>query len=201
MARMTQKRYEQRLMLAMLVYMAVLIADGPLLRATASLPLKALLAVAPVLPMLYVIALMWWRIRDSDELEQRTHLVALGAATALLSALSMVGGFLAAGGVLHLSGDVLIWVFPVLMAGYGVAYKQVASRYGMGALCTGEGSPWLPWYFVILAVVMAALGLNAWLHRISLDALAFAATAVFFVAMAVRIRVRQSRARRQERED
>lgn len=200
MARLTQKHYEQRLMLAMLVYMAVLFADGPLLRAATSLPLKALLAVAPVLPMLYVIALMWRRVRDSDELEQRTHLVALGAATALLSALSMVGGFLVAGGVLHLGGDVLIWVFPVLMAGYGLAYKQVARRYGMGSLCTGEGSPWLPWYFVVLAVVMAGFGLNAWRHHLRGDALVFVATAVFFVVVAVRARVRQVRAG-QERED
>lgn len=199
MPRLTQKHYEQRVMLAMLAYMAVLIAAGPLLRATASLPLKALLAVAPVLPMLYVIALMWWRIRDSDELEQRTHLVALGVATALLSALSMVGGFLVAGGVLHLGGDVLIWVFPVLMAGYGVAYRQVASRYGMGALCTSEGSPWLPWYFAATAVVAVVLGLHAWWSHSRWDALWFAATAAFFVALAIWTRVRQSRARRLER--
>jgi hypothetical protein len=198
---MTLKRYEQRLMLAMLAYMVVLVADGPLLRAVTSLPLKALLAVAPVLPMLYVIALMWWRIRDSDELEQRTHLVALGVATALVSALSMVGGFLAAGHVLRLGGDVLIWVFPVVMAGYGVAYKQVASRYGMGALCTGEGSTWLPWYFALTGVLMAALGLNAWWHRARWDALAFAGMAAFFAALAVWARVRTVRARRMERKD
>jgi hypothetical protein len=198
MARMTEKHYEQRLMLAMLVYMAVLIADGPLLRAASSLPLKALLAVAPVLPMLYVIALMWRRISDSDELEQRTHLVALGVATALVSALSMVGGFLVAGRVLHLGGDVLIWVFPVMMMGYGIAYRQVARRYGMGALCTGEGSAWLPWYFALTGVLMAVFGLDAWWHRNRWNALVFAATAVFFAALAVWARVRRSRALRRE---
>lgn len=200
MARLTQKHYEQRLMLVMLVYMAVLFADGPLLRAATNLPLKALLAVAPVLPMLYVIALMWWRVRDSDELEQRTHLVALGVATALVSALSMVVGFLVAGGVLHWGGGVLIWVFPMLMAGYGIAYRQVARRYGMGNLCTGEGSAWMPWYFVLLALVMAGFGFNAWWHHLRGDALVFMATAVFFVVVAIRARVRQVRAR-QERED
>jgi hypothetical protein len=198
---MTQKRYEQRVMLAMLAYMVVLVADGPLLRVVTSLPLKALLAVAPVLPMLYVIALMWWRIRDSDELEQRTHLVALGVATALVSALSMVGGFLAAGHVLHLGGEVLIWVFPVMMAGYGVAYKQVARRYGMGVLCTGEGSSWLPWYFALTGVLMAAFGVNAWWHHSLRDALVFAFTALLFVALAVWSRLRTARARRMGRND
>ena len=201
MARMTQKRYEQRLVVAMLVYVAVLIADGPLLRATASLPLKALLAVAPVLPMLYVIALVGWRIRDSDELEQRAQLLALGVATALLSALSMIGGFLVAGGVLHLDGTVLIWVFPVLMAGYGIAYRQVARRYGMGTLCTGEGSAWLPWYFAGTGVLMAVFGVGAWWHHRLWDVLTFAAVAVVFVALAVWAHVRMVRARRMERED
>ena len=201
MARMTQKHYEKRLILAMLVYMAVLVADGPLLHATANLPLKALLAVAPVLPMLYVIALMWWRIRDSDELEQRTQLVALGVATALVSALSMVGGFLVTGGVLHLGGSVLIWVFPVMMAGYGIAYRQVARHYGMGALCTGEGSSWVPWYFALTGVLMAALGINAWRHRNLWDAWVFAATAAFFVILAIVSRVRLLRARRMAGKD
>jgi hypothetical protein len=113
----------------------------------------------------------------------------------------MVGGFLAAGGVLHLDGGVLIWVFPALMAGYGIAYKRVASRYGMGALCTGEGSPWLPWYFAVIAVVMAAFGLDAWWNRHAWNALTFAATAAIFVALAVWARVRQLHARRLERED
>lgn len=201
MARLNQKRYEQRVMLAMLVYVVVLLADAPLLRATASLPLKALLAVAPVLPMLYVIALMWWRIRDSDELEQRAHLLALGVATALVSALSMVGGFLVAGGVLHLSGAVLIWVFPVMMAGYGVAYRQVARRYGMGGLCTDEGSRWLPWYFALTGVLMAGYGLHAWWHHNIWNALTFGATAAFFAGLAVWARLRMTRARRMDRED
>jgi hypothetical protein len=199
MSRLTQKRYEQRVMLAMLVYMAVLIGEAPLLRMVASLPLKALLAVAPVAPMLYVIALMWWRIRDSDELEQRAHLVALGMATALLSALSMVGGFLAAGGVLHLNGSVLIWVFPVLMAGYGLAYKRVARHYGMGELCTDAGSPWLPWYFGFTGVLMAVLGVYAWrwLQR-PWDALVLGAGAALFAVLAVRLQRRRARALRQD---
>jgi hypothetical protein len=200
MPRLNPRQYEQRLMLAMLVYMAVLIAEGPLLRTIAGLPLKAMLAVAPVLPMLYVIALMWRRIRDSDELEQRTHLVALGVATALVSALSMVGGFLVAGGVLQLGGAVLIWVFPVLMLGYGLARRQVVRRYGMDGTCTGEGSAWLPWYFAIIAVPMALLGLNAWWHGKAMDAFALAGTAAFFVGLAIWARVRLLRARRMEQD-
>jgi hypothetical protein len=71
----------------------------------------------------------------------------------------------------------------------------------MGALCTGEGSTWLPWYFALTGVLMAALGLNAWWHRARWDALAFAGMAAFFAALAVWARVRTVRARRMERKD
>ena len=196
MPRLTPKRYEQQLSLTMMVYVVVMLADGPLLHAASHLALKAALAVAPVLPMLYVIALMWRRVRDSDELEQRTHLVALGAAAALVCGLSMVGGFLVAGGVLHIGGAVLIGVFPVLMVSYALARKLVARRYGMDASCTGEGSAWLPWYFVSTGALMAAVALYAWWRRDLRGAEIFAAAAILFAAMAAWARWRRIRARR-----
>jgi len=197
MPRMNNRRYEQQVMLAMATYMVVLFAVDPLLHATRSLPLKTLLALVPVAPVLYAIALMWRRIRDSDELEQRTNLVALGVATALVSALSLVGGFLSAGGVLRLGGEVLIWVFPVLMLGYGVAYRVVARRYGVDSVCAEDGSPWLPWYFAGTGAAMLAFALYLWGRHGVGAAATLGAAAVFFVALAVWVSRRRARARRQ----
>lgn len=201
MPRLTSKRYQQQLMLTMAVYMVVLLGASSLVRAVTSLPLKALLAVAPVLPMLYVIALMWRRIRDSDELEQRMHLVALGVAAALVSALSMVGGFLAADGVLDLGGSALVWVFPVLMFGYGAASRWVARHYGMDAMCSGEGAEWLPWYFVGAGALMGLFALYLWWRHDVRGAGWLALTACLFVAMAAWAWRRRVRADRQARED
>jgi hypothetical protein len=201
MPRLTNKRYEQQLSLTMMVYMIVMLADGPLLRATTSLPLKALLAVAPVLPMLYVIMLIGRRIRDSDELEQRTHLVGLGVAAALLSGLSMAVGFLAAAGVLHVGGAVLIWVFPVLMISYAFARKWVARRYGMDGSCAEEGSAWLPWYFVASGTLMAVLAFYEWCRHDARSAAIFGVGAGAFAMLAAWARLRQVRARRMERKD
>jgi len=200
MSRIDNKHYQRQVALTMVVYMLVLLGCDPLLRATDSLPLKALLAMAPVLPMIYVIVLMGRKIRDSDELEQRTHLVALGFGTALVSTLSMVGGFLAAGGVLHLSGAVLIWVFPVLMVGYAVAQKWVARRYGVDAVCVEEGSAWLPGYFVGTGLLMGVLALYAWWHQGMRDAGLFGLAAGIFVVLGLWIRSRQVRARRRVHE-
>ena len=197
MSRMNNKRYERQVMLSMAIYMVVLFAANPLLHATSSLPLKALLALVPVLPVLYVITLMWRRIRDSDELEQRTNLVALGVAAALVSALSLVGGFLSAGGVVQLNGDVLIWVFPVLMMGYGVAYKWVSRRYGVDSVCAEDGSAWVPWYFAGIGVAMLAFGLYLWHQGRSGSAVTMFAAALFFIAMAAWVWRRRAHARRQ----
>lgn len=196
MTRMNNRRYEQQVMLAMTAYMAVLFGANALVRATMGLPLKVVLALLPVLPVLYVIALMWRRIQDSDELEQRTHLVALGVATALVSAASLVGGFLSASGVLPLRGEVLIWVFPALMACYGTAYRLVARRYGVESVCAEEGSVWLPWYFAGTGVVILGLAGYLWMQHVTVSAWVLLATAVFFFVLAARVRRQRARAAR-----
>lgn len=201
MPRPDNKRYERQVVLAMVIYTALLLIATPLLRLSQSVIWKTLLAVAPVLPMLYVIALMGRRIRDSDELEQRTHLVALGVATGVVSGLSMVGGFLTAGGVLHLGGEVLIWVFPALMLCYALARQWVARRYGVESVCSEEGSTWLPAYFAASGLLMGCLALYAWWRQQATDALALAVGAGFFLGMAAWARIRQVRVRRRAHEE
>lgn len=185
MSRLDEKHYQYHVMAAMLVYMVVLLAAFSLVRTVTGLPLKTALALAPVVPILWLIAVMWRRIRDSDELEQRVHLLALGIATAVTGAVTLVGGFLAAGGVVALDGSVLIWVFPLLIASYGVARAVVASRYGAGGACDG-GSRLMAWYLAVLAVLMA--GGAAWSSARHDDGAttAFVVATVVFVLGAVR---------------
>jgi hypothetical protein len=160
MRRFAERNYRRQLSVAMLAYMAAMLLVWPLSRTAASVPLKVLLAVAPVLPMLFVIALLARRIGASDEFEQRVHLVALGAATALLGALSLVGGFLAAAGVLALDGSILIWVFPVTMTGYGLArWWLLVRHYGGSADCAG---PALGRQLLLLAVLALMVWAVAW---------------------------------------
>lgn len=166
MSRLTYRQYQRRTMLAMAVYVACMFGVWPLLRSTASVPLQWVLALAPVVPMLYVIVLMARRIRDSDELEQRTHLLALGVATMVVGALSMIGGFLAAAHVVRLDGTILIWVFPALMLCYGVTRWWVARRYGVSLSCEEESRVPLYLRFLLVAILMSA---SAWWFRRSLD--------------------------------
>lgn len=131
MPRYTQKRYNIEVLVLMAVYVAILFGLWPLARDAGATWLKVLLAVSPVLPVAAVVALMARRVLASDELQQRLHLIALGIATAVVGTLSLVGGFLVAARVWTIGGDVLIWVFPALCVGYGLA------RLGLGRWYTG----------------------------------------------------------------
>jgi hypothetical protein len=130
-------------MIAMTVYVGVLLCVWPLAKAaTESLP-KIGYALTPVLPLLYVIWLMAQKILHSDELEQRTHLIGIGVAAAVVSIVSIVSGFLAAANAMTLEGAsaVLMWIFPLLMLTYGIARSVAARRYGGSACDEDEQMP------------------------------------------------------------
>ncbi|WP_233840803.1 hypothetical protein [Dyella sp. 2HG41-7] len=168
MTKLSQKQYERRVLIAMGMYTAYMLLAWPLVRATNSVAVKCLLALVPVLPMIYVIAMLARRIRASDELERYTHLIGLGIATAVVGVLSLVGGFLSIAGVMKVDGSVLIWVFPVLMLSYGLARWRVTRSYGGSLSCESESA--LPKYARFLLAGVTVL-LLAWLSRSSLDAL------------------------------
>src|SRR5215469_8596215 len=129
MPRFSQKQYEWRVLAAMALYCAFLLYVWPMVRTTGSYPLKVLIAIAPSLPVIYVLAQLARRIRASDELEQRTHLVALGVATGVVGVLSLMGGFLSSAGVVKIDGSILLWVFPVMMFSYGATRWWVLRGY------------------------------------------------------------------------
>jgi hypothetical protein len=157
MTRFSQKQYDRLVMVPLVLYVGCMLFLWPLLRAASSLPLRALLALAPVLPLIYLIGLWVRRIRASDEFEQRTHLIALGAAAAVISALGMAAGFLSIAGVLKMDGSILIWVFPVVMFTYSLARWYVLRRYGVSSGCGEEKSVWFYLRLALLGVVMLAI--------------------------------------------
>jgi len=135
MARFSKRQYQQHVLAAMGVYTALITLAWPLVRITHSVPLKVLLAVATAMPVVYVIAQLVRLIRASDELERFTHLVALSSATAVVCALSLIGGFLSVAGVVKLDGSILIWVYPAMALCYGVVHAWVRRRYGVAMWC------------------------------------------------------------------
>ena len=186
MPRFTESKYQTRVILAMVLYAVVLLLVWPLARSSTSMPLKILLALLPTLPVLYVIWQMARRVWHSDELQQRTHLIALGAATAIVGVASLIGGFLASSGVVKLDGSILVWVFPVTLISYYVAQWWVARHYGNDLSCDDRdaGIP-LRWRMLILAALMALVGGVAWRRHDAFDTGIFLGMAAAAVMMAL----------------
>jgi hypothetical protein len=153
------RRYYREFVPAMLAYVVIMLFGWPYLRQVDEPVLKAVLALLPVVPIALVIRAMVRLVLGSDELEQRTHLVGLAVATAVVAVLSLAGGFLAAAHVVNLDGTILIWVFPVLMLTYSAGRGWANRRYGVDGFCIEE-TRIREWHFLLAGGVML---LGAWL--------------------------------------
>jgi amino acid transporter len=130
MPRFVGSNYRRNIALLMAVYIALLLVLWPLIKATSALALKAVFALLPVVPMIAALWLIARRVMDSDELQQRVHLIALSTATGVVSAVSLAVGFLSATHVIDLDGDVLVWVMPGLGLVYAATRWIIGRRYG-----------------------------------------------------------------------
>ena len=135
------QRYQREFWPAMAAYVLIMFLLWPLLPHVHSELLKVVLAVLPVLPVLFVVRAMVRLVLDGDELEQRIHLIGLAIAATAVSSLSLVGGFLAAAGVVRLDGVILIGVWPLLMVLYAAGRSWAGRHYGAGGDVLCGSSP------------------------------------------------------------
>lgn len=125
-----RKRYSREMMVAMGGYAVLLFTSIWLLKHVDSTGLRAVIALLPVPPIALMLRAMIRYIRDADELQQRIELQAVSFATAFVSLLYLSGGLLQTARVLHVpAGAAMIWVFPLVCLGYGLAKIVVARRY------------------------------------------------------------------------
>ncbi|KRG63622.1 hypothetical protein ABB26_11410 [Stenotrophomonas humi] len=125
-----RKRYTREVIIAMLAYVVLLVVSILLLKQVEGAPLRALIALLPVPPIVLVLRAMIRYIRDVDELQQRIELEAVSFATAFVSLVYLTGGFLQSAKVIDVPSNVaMIWVFPLVCLAYGLAKAVVARRY------------------------------------------------------------------------
>jgi hypothetical protein len=126
-----RRRYAQEMARAMGAYIIVLVVSLFLLRSLELAPLpRTLVALLPVPPIAMTLRAMIRYIRDADEMQQRIELEAVSLATAVVALGYMTGGFLQLAEVIDVpSGVAMLWVFPLLCIGYGLAKVVVSRRY------------------------------------------------------------------------
>lgn len=125
-----RKRYSREMMVAMGGYAVLLFTSIWLLKYVDTTGLRAVIALLPVPPIALLLRAMIRYIRDADELQQRIELQAVSFATAFVSLLYLSGGLLQTARVLDVPASAaMIWVFPLVCLGYGLAKIVVARRY------------------------------------------------------------------------
>jgi len=125
-----RRRYLREFVPAMAGYVVGLFLSMWLLKRVEEPMLRAVVALLPVAPVVFVVRAIIRFIRDADELQRQIELESLSLATAMVSMLYLAGGFLQMAKVIDIpSGVAMFWVFPLICLAYGVVKTVVARRY------------------------------------------------------------------------
>ncbi len=122
-----QKRYFKEFFTSMSVYIVVLIASAVTLNVT-EFPKAAQIVIAllPVIPIIFVVLAISRALRDSDELQQRIQLQAIAFSAMLTGLLTFSYGFLENIGFPPFSA---IWVLPAMFLFWGIGYGYFGRKY------------------------------------------------------------------------
>ena len=121
------KRYYREFTLSMGAYVLVLILATSLLkRLELSRTVQIILALAPVIPIVFVVAAILRAMQDSDELIQRIQLQAVAFSAIATGLITFSYGFLENVGFPDFP---TIWVLPMMFALWGVSLGYFTRRY------------------------------------------------------------------------
>ena len=126
--RAAQRRYLREFFPAMAAYVLLLFVSLALLEHVHALPLRVVIVLLPVLPIVFVVRAMVRLVLASDELERRLQLEAISIASMSVGLLSFAAAFLRGAGLLPIDNG-LMWVLPALFAAYGIANWWVRRRF------------------------------------------------------------------------
>lgn len=128
--RQAQRRYLREFVPAMAAYVIVLFLSTWSLRHADATVLRALLALAPMVPVALAGRAVMRFVRGCDELDRKILLEAFSLAALVITFGTFSLGLLAAAGVLVIRGDhALIWILPVYCGLYGLFACIARRRY------------------------------------------------------------------------
>jgi hypothetical protein len=119
------RRYTLEIVVCMIAYMAVLFPAIWLLNRGLEGPAKFAVALAPVVPVIFVFVALVRYFARTDEFERRVLLESLGIAGVITALLAATYGFLEGAGLPHLSAW---WTWAAFMASWLVG-RLIVSRF------------------------------------------------------------------------
>lgn len=124
------RRYLREFIPAMVGYTLVLpLSIVLLLKLHMPVALQAVVALLPVVPMIFVVRAMLRHMLRQDELQQRIELQAVAITCAVIGMASFSLGFLQNVRVLPSPPWAMLWVLPLMIGVYGVVRFLLARRY------------------------------------------------------------------------
>lgn len=87
---------------------------------------RVVVALAPVVPIIFMILAFLKYLKGVDELQQRIQLLAIGFSAGVTGLLTFSYGFLENVGFPHIS---LLWVFPAMIFLWGIGTAFISWRY------------------------------------------------------------------------
>lgn len=111
---------------SMFVYVIVVLGSITLLQRYSDAPFKLLIAVAPVIPILFALRAFLRYLNSIDELQQRIQMNAIAFAAGATGITTFTYGFMENVGFPPLSW---IWIFPLMIALWGLALPMASRRY------------------------------------------------------------------------
>lgn len=120
------KRYRLRFSIAMVVYAAVLFASITLVQRIAPNPIHTLIALLPIIPLVFVFVFVVQFINSIDELERQILVESLAVAAGATALAAVTYGFLEVAGFPNIS----IWyTYLFVMGAWLIAQPLVRRRY------------------------------------------------------------------------
>jgi hypothetical protein len=123
------RRYLREFIYSMIAYIITLALSLIGLGFFADYPLniaRIIVALAPVVPIIFMILSFMKYLNSIDELQQKIQLLAIGFAAGVTSLLTFSYGFLENVGFPPIS---LLWVFPVMILLWGLGLAFISRRY------------------------------------------------------------------------
>lgn len=120
------KRYMRDLTITMVLYMIMLFGSIIIYNNLPEHPAKWLIVLLPVAPILFGMRAFIHMVRNIDELQQRLHMEAFAFSLGVTGILTFTYGFLEGAGFPKLG---MIWVFPLIIALWGIGLAIASRRY------------------------------------------------------------------------